>query len=621
MAMAQETRSTIQKRDNKGVVRHGGEWLAIWSDPQSNLSEDEKRLADRAQADFEAARKSIAAAARSVANDQALEISFGSHRAATPRGLVLVGPRLDLADLDAARGEADAAAAEIKFSDRALHLRLRPQEPTAARLFDMLEQVRCAANAGRIFPGVAENLAAYQLELLRKSDLLNAHLASLVPLIHGLRMVVRDHLLEVKKPSIQTAAMRMWDQWLRSRYGAYLTALERTRLDQATYAETARTFIAALLAELPTAGTPLRRELRDGAEADDDTVADVTQGANEGISLTEIATILGDDGEPLTEESYLPASQPKRTPYRIFSTQYDRILSSADLADRASLRELRDKALRRHADQSRNVNRLAAALHRRLMAKRLSQWTFDLEEGLIDNGRIERIVLDPAFGYVYKQEISGPARDTTVTLLIDNSGSMRGATIEIAALTADTIARALEKCGIGVEVAGFTSGNWKNGPVFRQWASAGRPENPGRLNDTLHIVYKGADTPLLQAEPAIFGMLLPGLLKENIDGEALRWAARRLLQRPESRKILIVLSDGAPADEATLANNEDQALLRDDLLRTIRSLAQSRAIELSAIGIKHDVGAFYPHAIRIDSATDLASVLIRHLDTLLVQSG
>jgi cobaltochelatase CobT len=609
--LAETVKSTIQKRDDKGIIRHGAEWLTIWSDPDSLKTGAEMRAEAAAHRERIEMEYRLAAAARSVSGNPELQIVFGAD-----------GRAADLPPLPALRGEIDSYALIQRFHSPAVHHDLAPAEPGARRLFDLCEHVRCEAVGAQRFPGIRENLVAHQLERLRKSNLLNAHLASLVPLAEGLRMVLRDALLEAAEPSIDSQAFWMWHQWLRARFSQDLHALRLTQQDQLSYASISLAFIEKLLKELGSDEGRKRRFEPSGSESGEA----VEDGGDlldaERMREDPAGDVFQPGGDLFLEEHPKPFAAPVNdaaspAPYAVFTTSHDRVARPTDLVDPAALRKSRLDLDRRRADFRRDFAHLVTRLQRRLLARQMRNWSFDLDEGLIDASRLDRVIVNPGFASAYKQEQESEFRDSVVSILIDNSGSMRGKPIEIACLASDMISAALERCAVACEILGFTTSGWKGGNSARDWARAGRPKDPGRLNDLLHIVYKSADEPVRRSRAHVCAMLETALLKENIDGEALLWAWRRLLTRPESRKVLIVISDGAPVDQATLEHNADKAILDRHLRGVIAAIEASRSIELTAIGVKHDVGRYYRNSVQIDKVENLGASLVAMVDTLL----
>lgn len=614
--MAEDVRSTIQKRDDQGIVRHGGEWLAIWSDPDSLKSVSERREEEQRRQELRNIEASLAATARSMSGKD-IEVTFGASQGENNHRIDL--PRLEpgAANLDVLRGHCDARASFLAHHDPELHATLAPQNRTEARLFFLLEHIRCEALEARMFPGVAHNLVYLHKDRLGRAQLLHAHLASLLPLAEALRMVCRDSFLGKSEPSIQTAGFRMWDRWLRERYQNSLDRMCDVLDDQEMFAVEAKAFINLLLLELPTAG---EREKRVLSKQGDET--GVERGdLRETDDPTEAPLFEPGDQEAEVAGEFHPqmsAPAPARPPYSAFATKYDRVVRAGDLASPASLHDARAKLDARTVEYRQEVMRLVSRLQRRLLALQSRQWEFDLDEGLIDAAKLDRVVINPGFEHAYKRESDSLFRDSIVTLLIDNSGSMRGKQVETACVVAELLAAALERCSITTEILGFTTSAWKGGRPYKDWVRAGKPASPGRLNELLHIIYKDASTPLRRARDSICAMLAPQILKENVDGEALEWAALRLSRRPERRKILIVLSDGAPVDQATLERNDDKALLDRHLREVIARVNAVGDIELCAIGIQHDVSGYYPVSRQIDQVSDLANVIVNLLDGYLV---
>lgn len=321
--------------------------------------------------------------------------------------------------------------------------------------------------------------------------------------------------------------------------------------------------------------------------------------------------------QPLVWAVAQEGEQQAYPPYKIYTSAHDVVISASELVETSSLREKRTYLELRYADYRRELARLVSRLQRRLLTRQIRNWAFDLEEGLIDASRLDRVVVNPGFTSLYKQEQESEFRDSVVSILIDNSGSMRGKPIEIACLASTMLSGALDRCGISCEILGFTTRRWKGGDSAKDWARAGRPHDPGRLNDLLHIIYKSSDEPARRSTLSLCAMLESSLLKENIDGEALLWASRRLLTRHERRKILIVISDGAPVDETTLQENQDKTILDRHLRKVIAEIEGSSSIELAAVGVKHDVASYYRQSVQIERAENLGASLIRLIDKLL----
>ncbi|MDO8359518.1 MAG: cobaltochelatase subunit CobT [Devosia sp.] len=618
----EEIRSTILKRDARGVIRNGAEWLALWSDPDTLKSRAE-RLEDQAEYRHRVVLgQQLSAAARSVAEDASLDIEVGD-KPGNSSGLKVGLSELSDVNLPALRGRLDAAALFVRFHDPEMHVRLAPSAEGDRRFADLLDSVRCEALGIAILPGVEENIIAYHRDRLARSDLLGAHLASLIPLAEALRMVLRDALTGRTEPSMATSGFWMWDRWLRDRLTPQLGELCALQKNQAQFTERGRKFMQAVFRALEGgADAPVRRALskRPGGEGE----AEGEEGGSgpdgdEGDKLVPGDELFAEDSPELNPRLLYARPDAHRLPYASFTTIHDRIVSAESLGDKVRLREARLALDRKRAEYRRDFAKLVAQLQRRLMALQRRSWTFDLEEGLVDASRLDRVVVNPGFADAYKQEEESLFRDTAVTLLIDNSGSMRGKPIEIAATVAEMVAAALEQCSVAVEILGFTTVGWRGGQSAQDWVRAGRPANPGRLNDLRHIVYKGADEPFRQTRNNLAAMLASDLLKENVDGEALLWAARRLSSRAESRRVLIVVSDGAPVDQATLEANDDSQILDRHLREVIAGIERGGQIELAAIGIRHDVAGYYRRAVRVEKVEELGARLIEMLDRLVAR--
>lgn len=617
--MNDAVRSTIQKRDARGVIRHGAEWLTLWSDPDSMKSGAELKREAAEQGTAQRLEQRLAATARAVSANPDMQMSFESFGPDAIETLS-TAEATDAEALSALRGEIDSYALLRRYHDASLHGGMAPLDAASRKLFDMCEEVRCEALGARQFPGVRQNIVASHHRYLLRSHLLNAHIASLIPPAEGLRMVVRDSLLGESDPSIESSGFWMWDRWLRTRFASDLAALTASMGDQVSYAALARSLIEKLVAELGSTrdgGSRLQPSTNaQGEEKDGEDIAEPPEGEN---AIFEPGNSLLDGGTRGLALLHDHAEITRTPAYSAFTTRHDLVLHASELADSATLRKERATLEQRRAEFRRDLARLVTRLQRNLLAWQTRNWSFDLDDGLIDASRLDRVVVDPGFASAYKQEEESEFRDTVVSILIDNSGSMRGKPIEIACVAADMISTALERCGVSCEILGFTTKTWKGGESAKDWTRAGRPENPGRLNDTLHIIYKSADEPVRRTRLALCAMLDSALLKENIDGEALLWASRRLLVRRESRKVLIVISDGAPVDQATLEENKDKALLDRHLREIIAQIESSSSIELAAIGIKHDVRKYYANSAQIDNVEALGEALVRMIDKLMTR--
>lgn len=545
------------------------------------------------------------------------------------------------------RGAADAKALRLRYSNPALHAQLKPRYAHAGMVFDALEQARVEALGAQDMAGVAANLHATLVERSRLLHTSGFSALDATKTEEALYVLARLALTGEDMPNTAKDLVKTWGPYLNEKLGAgALTRFRNVMADQTAFATTARDIMTAL--ELIPADEPKPDTSNDAGSGPDDNAPPPPPESESKTSHTE-ETIQGDDAESLSDESSThesfigteeevstvddaepqdgegeaPAGPraaklsnlPDHIPYHVFTTEFDEVVEARDLADFEELERLRSTLDAQMAGISGIVTKLANRLQRLLQARQQRSWEFDLEEGYLDPARLSRMVANPTIPLTFKREREAPFRDTVVTLLIDNSGSMRGRPIATAAIATDLVARTLERCGVKCEILGFTTRGWKGGKAREKWADSGRPENPGRLNDLRHIIYKAADTPWRRARTHLGLMLKEGLLKENIDGEALVWAYNRLISRPEERKILIVISDGAPVDDSTLSVNPSN-LLERDLMNVVDWVEHRSHIELSAIGIGHDVSRYYARAITIANVETLAEALASRLAEL-----
>jgi cobaltochelatase CobT len=555
------------------------------------------------------------------------------------------GRTLPERDVAEARGFADAAALKLRHHNAALHARGAPADELARTVFDAAEQARVEALGARSMQGVRANLARLADLRLRTDPLTRARVREEVPLGSALGLIIRERLTGEAPPEQASQALAMVSDWIEEKAGADLDGLGLVVDDQGAFAA----MVGRLLQDLELVEGDLvpdpeggdegdGEDEQDGGEGEDE--SDEDKGAGEGDA--EMRQEQGEGGDDETEgdwadqemeaaeqglgeegeEGALPARPnrplsdlPPQFDYKVFTGRYDETIEANELCDEEELGRLRSYLDQQLVHLQSAVTKLANRLQRRLMAQQSRSWEFDQEEGLLDAARLARVVVNPAHSLSYKVERDTEFRDTVVTLLIDNSGSMRGRPISIAAISADILARTLERCAVKVEILGFTTRAWKGGQSREKWLNEGRPAHPGRLNDLRHIVYKKADDPWRRARRNLGLMMREGLLKENIDGEALLWAHSRLIGRPEERKILMVISDGAPVDDSTLSVNSGTYLERH--LRQVIGWIETRSpVELNAIGIGHDVTRYYSRAVTIMDAEQLGGTMIGQLAAL-----
>ncbi|WP_292070987.1 cobaltochelatase subunit CobT [Brevundimonas sp. UBA7534] len=600
-------------------------------------------------------KRALGHAARALAEQPELEVAFGSDGPRVAGGvLTLPHPPRDPSGPESAalRGQADRLALRLANHDEATDRRMRPADAQAADVFDAAEQARVEAVGSQFLAGVRGNLDAALLTRLEKMGALRVAQAERVPLAEAVGLLVRERLTGRATPDGAGAMLDLVRANLEAKAGARLDALAASAEDQADFALKLREVLRALdldpgdgkgddasedqgedqpaPQDRPDDADEDQDEEEDGGEggqsmegdADDQTADEERESRPEGAPADPDGQV-SEDG-PELQEGEQPNSQQTADDgravdaYRVFTTAYDEVVDAADLCDPMELDRLRGLLDGQLAILSSVVSRLANKLQRRLLAQQNRSWIFDLEEGMLDTARLTRIVTDPTAPLSFKAESESPFRDTVVTLLLDNSGSMRGRPIMVAAVCADILARTLERCGVKVEILGFTTRAWKGGQSREAWITAGKPPNPGRLNDLRHIIYKAADAPWRRAKKNLGLMMREGLLKENIDGEALLWAHDRLLARTEQRRILMVISDGSPVDDSTQSANA--ALYLDKHLRQVIAQIEDRSpVELLAIGIGHDVTRWYRKALTIVDVEQLAGAMTEKLAELFEQ--
>ncbi|GGG21018.1 cobaltochelatase subunit CobT [Caldovatus sediminis] len=538
------------------------------------------------------------------------------------------------------RGAADAAALRLRHHDEALHATRTPQRREAREVFDALEQVRVETVGARHMAGVAANLRARLAEECEAEGYDRMTRKDQLPLPAALALLARERLSGEPAPESAHRVLDLWRDTLGEEAEAALEDMARSQDDQERYARAARRLLAAL--DLAEAEVEAEAEEQEEGEEGDESSPQQDQSAEGESRAQDSEQMLGAQPEAMQGEAAEDEAQegeeegaaadgderpggPQQrrevpqvddsTLYRAYTHQFDEEVAADDLCDPEELARLRQQLDQQLSHLQGVVSKLANRLQRRLLAQQQRAWEFDLEEGLLDVARLARVVANPLHSLSYKREREADFRDTVVTLLIDNSGSMRGRPITVAAMCSDILARTLERCGVKVEILGFTTRAWKGGQSREKWVHDGKPRNPGRLNDLRHVVYKAADAPWRRARRNLGLMLREGLLKENIDGEALEWAYRRLLVRPEHRRILMVISDGAPVDDSTLSVNPGNYLERH-LRKVIHDIESRGQVELIAIGIGHDVTRYYRRAVTIVDAEELGGTMMKKLAEL-----
>jgi len=599
----------------------------------------------------DAFKRSVATTVRAIAGRGDIEVTYASDRAgASGTNVRLPEPPRQMTRGDAAvtRGLADSMALRLACHDQKVHRKLLPEGRNARALFEAVEQARCEAIGSVRMSGCGDNIDAMLEARYQRMNVAAAESRADAPLEEAVAMLTRERLTGHAPPPSGQKAVELWRGWIEQKAGRELDRLGELVDDQDAYARLVRDMIAAfdMADELgaeqededesaegddtsDTEGETGEEGQQDASESASDDSQEGSEQEDGDVEATETRAEeieqevddadAADSSEPWQPNFPFSNSQGGQT-YRIFTSRNDETVTAEELCDTDELDRLRgflDKQL--HHLQG-VVTRLANRLQRRLMAQQNRAWDFDLEEGALDAARLPRVVIDPMHPLSFKMERDTDFRDTVVTLLLDNSGSMRGRPITVAATCADILARTLERCGVKVEILGFTTRAWKGGQSREAWLAAGKPLNPGRLNDLRHIIYKPADMPWRRARRNLGLMMREGLLKENIDGEALAWAHDRLLARPEQRRILMMISDGAPVDDSTLSVNPGSYLERH-LRQVIDDIETRSPVELIAIGIGHDVTRYYRRAVTIVDAEELGGAMTEKLAELFEENA
>jgi cobaltochelatase CobT len=590
-------------------------------------------------------KRATAGALRAMAQTTDVQVAFqpGPSTLAGKRARLPLPTRaLPAAEMAKLRGAADSLALRLRHHDDGVHAARMPSRREAKDVYDALEQVRVETVGSRHMSGVASNLRARLSDECDSEGYDRMTRKDQLPVAAALALLARERMSGEASPESALRVLDLWRGTIGETAELALAEMALSQNDQTAFTRAARKLLAALdLAEAEVEAEP--DETEEGEDGGEQAGQQDNAQDGEGQSQSEAESMLGAqpeqmEGEAADEESGETSEdesaaaegddrpggpQPRRekpavddvTTYRAFTRQFDEEISAEDLCDADELARLRQQLDQQLQHLQGVVSKLANRLQRRLLAQQTRAWDFDLEEGILDAGRLARVVVNPMLALSYKRERDTEFRDTVVSLLIDNSGSMRGRPITVAAMCGDILARTLERCAVKVEVLGFTTRAWKGGQSRERWVSEGKPRNPGRLNDLRHIIYKSADAPWRRSRKNLGLMLREGLLKENIDGEALMWAYRRLLVRPEHRRILLVISDGAPVDDSTLSVNPGNYLERH-LRETIREIEGRNAVELVAIGIGHDVTRYYRRAVTIVDAEELGGTMMKKLTEL-----
>ncbi len=611
------------------------------------MSSNSKPKAPVKESPAEPFKRAVAGCLRAIARQPELEVSYAAERPGLVGGKArLPEPARKLTRQEAAivRGHADAVALKLACHDPAVHRRLMPGGQQARAVFDAIEQARVEAIGSRRMAGVSSNLSAMLEDKFHRGKFDDITDRADAPIEEALSLLVRERLTGQTPPEAARKLVDLWRPFIEERAGRGLNSLEGVLEDQRRFGDAIHDLLDSLDMGDDRADSSEEEEGEEGdqdeGKDEDGEEGDTAEGDEKEQSASEESEMSADASEATEDAADAPATdmdddaemgdseaaaepwqprnrmnEPRGPEYKPFSGRFDETVPAEDLCEPEELDRLRGYLDKQLSHLQGVVARLANRLQRRLMAQQNRAWEFDLEEGMLDPSRLPRIIMDPMHPLSFKHEKDTNFRDTVVTLLLDNSGSMRGRPITVAATCADILARTLERCGVKVEILGFTTRAWKGGQSREAWLAAGKPPNPGRLNDLRHIIYKSADAPWRRARKNLGLMMREGLLKENIDGEALDWAHKRLLARPEQRKILMMISDGAPVDDSTLSVNPGNYLERH--LRWIIEEIETRSpVELIAIGIGHDVTRYYRRAVTIVDAEELGGAMTEKLAEL-----
>ena len=595
-------------------------------------------------------KKALAEATKVMANNPELNVNY----TVDPSGisgdsirLPQISRRMSREEVLIARGTSDALALYHRYHNEKTHARYVPEGGIAQEIYEAMETARCEALGARDMPGTAGNIDAKIASETDRTGYRDIKDRSDAPLSDAAGFLIRSLATGRELPEGAQNVLNLWRDFLETQAGRTIENVSEQLEDQSQFAKFARQVITDLGYGDQLGNDPDNMDDEDEEQFQDDTDeesnpdstgeedsqdeesdANPEQSQEEQQDAGQASVSLDDEtSDDMSEETELPEGESPIEPpapqpiseadpnYRVFAKEYDEEVHAEELAEPVELERLRAYLDQQLEPLKGAVSRLANKLQRRLQAQQNRSWLFDLEEGILDAGRLARIVANPTTPLSFKMEQDTEFRDTVVTLLLDNSGSMRGRPISIAAICADVLARTLERCSVKVEILGFTTRAWKGGQSRERWLNDGRPQQPGRLNDLRHIIYKGADAPWRRSRPNLGLMMKEGLLKENIDGEALEWAHRRMIARAEQRKILMVISDGAPVDDSTLSVNPAN-YLEKHLRDVIDMVERRKAVELLAIGIGHDVTRYYERAVTITDVEQLAGAMTEQLAAL-----
>jgi cobaltochelatase CobT len=583
-------------------------------------------------------KTAISSTVRSISNSEKIEVSFGNQIPKSEKNSIKL-PELgrinNKLNFNQIRAIADSKSLNFRFSNDETFKQYEPTGNISKKLYKISEKIRCEKIGTNYFKGVKNNIEKFYQERISGLDLKSSE----DKIIESFENYLRTKFLDFKNDSQIDKKLKSYKKDLNDKFKDKIIQLNESTLNQKKF----NSLISELISNMN-----LDENLEEEEKKNEDKNNDDKQ--NKPDNQDKHAKEKQDKQEEMSIDSGMPDleneakesdqseadveiednSQPDLKKkgrnslgdinYKTYTEEFDEIIKAEDLENSEELTRLR-KNLDQQLLQLKNfISKLANKLQRKLLARQNRSWSFDLEEGLLDTSKLPRIIMDPFNSLTFKKEKDIEFKDTLVTILIDNSGSMRGKPISVAAICADILSRTLERCAVKVEILGFTTKHWKGGLSREKWMKNEKPTLPGRLNDLRHIIYKSADTPWRQAKNNMGLMLKEGLLKENIDGEALKWAYNKMNRRKEDRKILMVISDGAPVDDSTLSTNTSD-YLESNLKKTVKWIENKTNIELLAIGIGHDVTRYYNQAVKITDVQDLGDVMINQLTDLFVEKN
>ena len=581
-------------------------------------------------------KSAVSSAVKAISGNYDLEIKFGNNSPAKKNFLSLpeIANLKKLQDFTNLRAYADSEALKIKYTDEKTYLKNQPEGSMAKALYAIAEKIRYEKIGSNKLKGVKNNITqCYENKFLGKK-IEEIKTEADVPITEAFELYLRSYFFEIKQNNTTKKVLSHWKDLFNKNLKEKLTELNNCIENQEKFGE----LVSNLIDKLDFEDSNEKERETKKQESQDDSLdsegndnekdlskaEDKNQDLNLSIDDTNFETVSeSEDSDNLEEKEIeqdpslqkLNKKDSLKEKYRIFTDEYDEIKNAEELEKDEEISRLRKNLDQQLTSLQSLIAKLANKLQRQLLAKQNRSWEFDLEEGMLDASKLSRIVVNPFHSLSYKMEKETEFKDTVVTLLIDNSGSMRGRPISVAAICADILSRTLERCSVKVEILGFTTKNWKGGKSREKWNTNNKPANPGRLNDLRHIIYKSADTPWRQSKKNLGLMLKEGLLKENIDGEALLWAYKRILKRKEERKILMIISDGAPVDDSTLSVNSGD-YLEKHLKQTVKWIEENTNIEILAVGIGHDVTRYYKKAIKIADVQELGDVMVNQLTNL-----